>query len=282
MSKENSRPLLLFLLIMGTLSLAPMLSHAAIFWDDEMEQGNTDFSPAYMLSTLIPNGIMAYDTSVKFSGNGSIRLNYPPACQSLTTQNQCGGSATRTFPLTDNVWKRAYFRMSGTGPNPTNSGAFETAVSAFTKMLKGQSTIVNGLVARYWWTMGCCMSKNFNIGMEYVPTASRTTVLPSKINLADNRWYCIETHEKMNTPGLPDGIAEAWVDGVKVAMKTDVMWQRAGSTLQWSEFSIFRQVGIGNIWWDRFAAGDTRIGCLGASSASDTTRPAPPQGLFIR
>ena len=282
MATENTRPFLLFLVMMTALSLVPMLSHGAVFWDDEMEQGNTDFSAAYMLSTMIPNGIMAYDTNVKFSGNGSIRLNYPPACQTLTTANQCGGSATRTFPLTEDVWKRVYFRMSGTGPNPTNSGVFETAVAAFTKMLKGQSTIVNGLVARNWWTMGCCKSKSFKLNMEFVPTASSATVLPSSINLADNRWYCIETHEKMNTPGLPDGIAEAWVDGVKVAMKTDVIWQRAGSTLQWTEFSIFRQVGIGNIWWDRFAAGDTRIGCLGATPASDTARPGPPQGLVIR
>ena len=259
-----------------------MLSHAAVFWDDEMEQGNTDFSPAYMLSTLIPNGIMAYDTSVKFSGNGSIRLNFSPACQTLTTQNQCGGSATRKFPLTDNVWKRAYFRMSGTGPNPTVSGKFETSIAAFTKLLKGQSLVIDGLTSRHWWGMGCCSSTTFIQSQENVPAPGRTTNLASNVKLVDNRWYCIETHEIMNTPGVADGVSEAWVDGVKVAMKTNVMWRQAGSTLQWSEFSIFRQIGIGNIWWDRFAAGDTRIGCLGATSASDTTRPAQPQGLVIR
>jgi len=267
---------------MTALSLAPMLSHAAIFWDDEMEQGNSNFSTAYMLSTLIPSGTMTYDTSVKFSGNASIRLNFPPACQTLTTQNQCGGSATRTFPLTDNVWKRVYFRMSGTGPNPTNSGVFETSIAAFTKMLKGQSLVVDNLTSRHWWGMGCCTSKNFIQSQEHVPSPGRTTNLASSITLADNRWYCIETHETMNTPGVANGISETWVDGVKVAAKTDVMWRQAGSTLQWSEFSIFRQIGIGNIWWDRFAAGDTRIGCLGANYIFDTTRPAPPQGLFIR
>lgn len=242
----------------------------------------SEFSTSYMASYLIPSGIMAYDTSVKFSGNGSIRLNYPPACQTLTTKNQCGGSATRMFPPTEDVWKRVYFRMSGTGPNPTNSGVFETAVAAFTKMLKGESTTVNGLLARHWWTMGCCTSKNFTLGMEHMPDTNRTTLLASGITLVDNRWYCIETHEKINTPGLPDGISEAWVDGVKLVTKTDVNWRRAGSTVKWTEFSIFRQVGIGNIWWDRFAAGDTRIGCLGATPASDTTRPGPPQGLVIR
>ena len=282
MPTENTRPLLLFLVIMTALSLAPMLSHAAVFWDDEMEQGNTDFAAAYMLSTLIPAGTMAYDTSVKFSGSGSIRLNYPAICQTLTTQNQCGGSATRTFPLTDNVWKRAYFRMSGTGPNPTVSGLFEPSIAAFTKLLKGQSLVIDGLTSRHWWGMGCCTRKNFIQSQEHVPSPGRTTNLASSITFTDNRWYCIETHEVMNTPGLPDGISEAWVDGVKVATKTDVMWRQAGSTLQWSEFAIFRQIGIGNIWWDRLAAGNTRIGCLGDTSGSDTTPPAPPQGLVTR
>ena len=282
MSTENIRPFLLSLVIMTALSLVPMLSHGAVFWDDEMEEGPSEFSTSYMASYLIPSGIMAYDTSVKFSGNGSIRLNYPPACQTLTTKNQCGGSATRTFPLTDNLWRRVYFRMSGTGPNPTVSGAFETSITAFTKLLKGQSLVIGNLTSRHWWGMGCCTSKNFIQSMENVPSPGRATNLASNITFANNRWYCIETHETMNTPGVADGISEAWVDGVKVATKTDVMWQQAGSTMQWSEVSIFRQIGIGNIWWDRFAVGNTRIGCLGATPASDTARPGPPQGLVIR
>ena len=81
MSTEHTRPLLLSLIIMTALSLAPMLSHAAVFWDDEMEQGNTNFLPAYMLSTMIPGGNMAYDTNVKFSGAASLRYNYPAICQ---------------------------------------------------------------------------------------------------------------------------------------------------------------------------------------------------------
>jgi hypothetical protein len=130
--------------------------------------------------------------------------------------------------------------------------------------------------------MGMNRSKSFMISMEHVPELNRTRDVHSNLTLADNRWYCIETHEVMNTPGLPDGVAEAWIDGVKVLTRTDVLWQRAESNLDWQEFSIFRQNGMGNIWFDRFAAGNTRIGCLDATSASDTNPPAPPQGLVIR
>ena len=282
MSAGNTRLLVLFLVVMTVLALGPVLSHASVFWDDEMEEGASEFSTAYMASTLIPQGTMAYDINVKFSGRGSIRLNYPAACKTTTTQNQCGGSATRKFPLTDTVWKRVYFRMSGTGPNPTSSGVFETAPTAFTKMLKGQSLVVNNITARYWWDMGCCGSKSFEQSQENVPSPGHTTSLHANFTFTDNIWYCIETHEQMNTPGAANGISEAWIDGRKVAGVYNVMWQQAESALQWSEFSIFRQIGAGNIWWDRFAAGDTRIGCLGATTASDTTRPGPPHGLTAR
>ena len=90
-----------------------MLSHGAVFWDDEMEQGNTDFSAAYMLSTMIPNGIMAYDTTTKYSGNGSIRVNFPASCDITGAEfpaNQCGGSITRIFPDQASIWRRVYFR----------------------------------------------------------------------------------------------------------------------------------------------------------------------------
>ena len=277
MATENTRSLLLFLVMMTALSFVPMLSHAAVFWDDEMEQGNTDFSSAYMLSTMIPGGIMAYDTTVKMSGNGSIRLNYPIACQTLTTAGQCGGSLERTIPLTENLYRRAYFRMSGLGPNTTASGLFETSVSAFTKMMR---TVSDGL-NRDWWAMGCCGRKTFNFAAENVPP-NQALALYTSITLADNRWYCLETHEQMNTPGVANGIVEGWVDGVRVLSKTDVMYRLADNTNQWRKAGIFRQLGIGNVWWDRYAVGDTRIGCLGATSASDTNRPGPPQGLVIR
>ena len=274
---ENTRPFLLFLVIMTALSLAPMLSHAAVFWDDEMEEGTSGFSPAYMASTMIPNGIMAYDTSVKFSGAGSIRLNYPPACQTLTTQNQCGGAATRSFPLTDNVYRRVYFRMSGLGPNTTASGLFETSVSAFTKMLR----LVSDGLNRDWWAMGCCGSKRFGFAAENVPPGQALD-LYSSISLADNRWYCIETHEQLNTPGVANGIAEAWVDGARVLSRTNVMYRLAGNTNLWKTVGIFRQIGAGNMWWDRYAVGDTRIGCSGSSGQTDTTPPANPSGASVR
>lgn len=273
---------MLRILILIAFLIVPSWANATIFWDDEMEQGNTNYSAAYMLSTLIPGGQMAYDTSVKYSGNASVRLNYPVACKAGPVGgSQCGGGISQSFPPTDELWRRAYFRMSGTGPNPTSSGVFETSVTAFTKMFNAQSayfsfgTITN-FYSRYWWIMGCCGSKAFLQTQENVPSQGHATNLYMNFTFSDNRWYCIETHEKMNTPGVANGIAEAWVDGVRLNGASNVMWRPAGIYTQWISSTIIRQEGTGNIWYDRVATGDSRIGCLGSPPPPDTTPPSTP------
>lgn len=41
--------------------------------------------------------------------------------------------------------------------------------------------------------------------------------------LESDRWYCIEQHIKVNTPGVNDGIVESFIDGRLVVRKTDVL-----------------------------------------------------------
>ena len=43
--------------------------------------------------------------------------------------------------------------------------------------------------------------------------------------LESNRWYSIEQHLKLNTPGKKDGILRAWVDGRLAFEKTDIRFR---------------------------------------------------------
>ena len=43
--------------------------------------------------------------------------------------------------------------------------------------------------------------------------------------LENNRWYCIEQHVRLNTPGENDGVLRAWVDGRLAFEKTDVRFR---------------------------------------------------------
>lgn len=40
--------------------------------------------------------------------------------------------------------------------------------------------------------------------------------------LEPGRWYCIEQHLKLNTPGQSNGLLEIWIDGVKIYRKSDL------------------------------------------------------------
>lgn len=43
--------------------------------------------------------------------------------------------------------------------------------------------------------------------------------------LENNRWYCVEQHVRLNTPGLPDGVLRGWVDGRLAFEKTDMRFR---------------------------------------------------------
>ncbi len=96
-----------------------------------------------------------------------------------------------------------------------------------------------------------------------------------------DRWYCIESHAKLNTPGLSDGLFELRIDGRVEAAKSGLNW--VGS---WQDYGI-NAVAFEN-FWNRGAPGprvrfidniviSTRpIGCLSASNM-----PGRPTNLRI-
>lgn len=262
--------------------LFPVTSHAVVFWDDEMESGTIGFDAAD-LAAHVASGAYTYDTGVKFSGTGSLRLNYPAQCQPLEFGGGgCGGAALRSITPTVEVYRRFYYRISGTGPNSTPSGLFEASMTAFTKIVR---TVSSGL-PRTWWSMGCCSKtgKTLAVSLENsppVPVQSATNYYTGRV-LQDNIWYCIETREKLNTPGVADGIQQAWVDGVLVGTKTDYFTRGTGDNSLWTHFGVFRQTARGNAWYDRYAAGDTRIGCVGTPPVIDTVSPSAPTTFTVQ
>src|SRR5690242_20137369 len=100
------RTLWVFVLTSAFLVFGESASQATVFWDDEVVSGNSGYSLA--------SGAMSFDTSTKFSGNGSIRLDYPSQCypDKILQGFQCGGYVDRTFPATSNLYRRFYLNMA--------------------------------------------------------------------------------------------------------------------------------------------------------------------------
>jgi|GEM_PF-2102661 len=87
--------------------------------------------------------------------------------------------------------------------------------------------------------------------------------------LRHGRWYCVEAHVKMNTPGRADGVMEGFVDGQVAYASRNVMFRRAGES-RLEVKSLWFDVYHGGddpspqhnaIHFDSLAAGPERIGC---------------------
>lgn len=258
------RTFLVFILTSAFIVFGQMASQATVFWDDEMESGNSGYG-------LPSNGAMSYDTSTKFSGNGSTRLNYPSSCYpDANAQQNCGGFMDRTFPSTTNFYRRFYIRLSA---------GFQVS-DVFTKIMRSDTTGPNS----NWWVMGCCGSRGFLVSDQNVPSIGSAVNYKTNFSFADSKWYCVETREQLNTPGVANGIAQAWVDGTQVMYVSNIMYRQAGDNSLFNNNRLYRQTGSGSIWYDRVAVGDTRIGCTGSASQPPATSPPPaaPTGLIVQ
>ncbi|HEY3854304.1 MAG TPA: hypothetical protein VGO67_07940 [Verrucomicrobiae bacterium] len=85
------------------------------------------------------------------------------------------------------------------------------------------------------------------------------------------RWVCVESHIKLNKPGLSDGIFELWVDGHLEASRTNLDWHGTWSDYAinavflenyWNDGSVKKQAR----WFDNFVISTHSIGPLVASS----------------
>ncbi len=267
---NRKRAFLVFTLTAALIVFCQSVSQATIFWDDEMESGNSGYG-------LPSNGAMSYDTSIKFSGNGSTRLNYPSSCYpDASAQQNCGGFMDRTFTSTANFYRRFYIRLSA---------GFRIS-DVFTKIMRSDTTGPNS----NWWVMGCCGSPEFLVSAQNVPSVGNAVNYKTNFDFTDSKWYCVETHEQLNTPGVANGIAQAWVDGALVMSVTNIIYRQAGDNSLFNNNRLYRQTGTGSIWYDRVAVGDQRIGCTGSSSLPPATSspsptsppPASPTGLTVR
>ena len=61
--------------------------------------------------------------------------------------------------------------------------------------------------------------------------------------LQNNRWYAVEQHVKLNTPGQPDGVFEAWIDGQRVFLNDRLLYRHVDS------------LKIETVWFDVYHGG---------------------------
>jgi hypothetical protein len=96
------------------------------------------------------------------------------------------------------------------------------------------------------------------------------------------KWFCIEGHVKLNTPGNSNGIQEFWINDNLEAGTYNLNWIKS-----WSGYGI-NSVFHANYWndgaikeqtryFDNFVISTERIGCIGTISPNPNPNPDPEQ-----
>ena len=80
------------------------------------------------------------------------------------------------------------------------------------------------------------------------PTSCGQTMLWETEPLVDNRWYCVEGHARMNTPGANDGVLSAWLDGEQA-----ILWDGLAFRRESEDFMHIREFWL-NVFFGGTAA----------------------------
>lgn len=200
-------------------------------------------------------GIMEISSARSFRGTKSLKFTYI----GLNPIKTC--FLDRFYTRVSEIYTRRYIFLDnfhGTTP-PTKQHFI------------GSSTYVN-----FWPTLeGTNNVHRLNMQGSALPYSEQNPIFGS---IPSGRWVCSEFRIKMNTPGVPNGVIEEWMDGVLRFSRSDMLINSATHTSSFNMTRLYRQHGNGVIYVDEYAIGTTRIGCLGAP-VSDTTPPVAPSNF---
>lgn len=108
------------------------------------------------------------------------------------------------------------YNRAGWGGRPNNGSNGWSARGAFFETVADKNSFYNARmpIGNYVYE-----AKN---DQKYGKTISWGNDLSA---IEKGRWYAIEQHIKLNTPGTNDGLLEVWIDGVKIFKKNDLYFR---------------------------------------------------------
>ena len=284
--------------ILSTL-IIPSSSHAAIFFDTSFETCTTETGNDFPCEGWVDGGFetvgippnihvglaVVMSPAAAFSGSKGVR-----GIHDMKTGTVAGNGGNTQKPSiyksipagTKHTFARWAFREA--------SGFEFCAINGSTKLVR-----FNGNGYPKIWLL--------NYGGSYViaaegpyDSAGASDLFYSGVQVSTSAWQQIEFEWKLNTPGQPDGLMRLWVDGVLRIERLNRQWvgptptstglhhnNVTPSTLTTDSIQLYMQCGLGTMYYDRIAVGNTRIGPTNSKATSvDSTAPASPQELQVR
>lgn len=275
-------------------------AQAGIFWSEDWEGTGAEIARRWPETScgnaaawpdnnpIATNSSPARSRAVAYSGTNSLQYHFTGL---QPTHGGC--AAVRTFPPSDEIWMRWYERW-GTG--------MQTAGGS----IGGAGTKRHYMYNQYGYYGHCFVymwgSRQLSFAVQSVYDAAEgrwgTQTLSQNagsFSMPENQWVCYEAHLKYNTPGQADGVYEGWATNmttggptIQFAKYTGRQWRGTStsdpmpSTATWGSWKVYTQDGMGDIYDDLYAVGNTRCGCggpLGIEEGKQAT--AEPKQLSI-
>lgn len=265
------------LVLLLILLVIPVSSYAVVFWDEDWEESpdvisnsnnwwDSSCAPGTWPSTSNPG----LSTTYAYTGTKSLKHHF-------AGHQPLGGGCyvDKYHPYTTEVYVRwMEYIVPGFQFDPTQ-----------TKTIKPGDNY-----GSHWWAyqwginqmiFACQVCKDALEG-PYGTQNLFPNMNTNKSYSPIGKWFCYESRIKYNDPGVANGIIEAWltIDGLENQimgyynreMKGPSISSPLSSNAGFIYVREYVQDGIGDIYRDRLAVGNTRIGCPGAPPP-DTTSP---------
>ena len=260
-------------IIVGLL-LFTIPSHAAVDWDEGFEYANNDAMDAVWSSSCPGNGVILFpSTDRAHTGSKSLkeifRGHQAIAGQSATPGYQsCYKDRNLSAPTTGTLYSRFWFYLQS-----------DFQLDATVTKMTLHPAYASDSYTSMWWAM-LWGSPTLSVGVQ---KSNGNTENIYGGNIPHDQWVCIETRLTYATPGVSNGVVQAWINGTQVINSSTVQMDQAGQQSVFRAVRLYTQDGMGTIYYDDYAVSrDTRIGCNGSPTPSDTTPPATPSGFTAR
>jgi hypothetical protein len=275
---KDKTQLLKRLVVIVAVTVIPLMpltdSEAETYWEES-------FEPSANLTnwdTAGTRGNPTITSAQRFDGTQSLLAHY--------TGQSSGGWMDRYNTSTDDLWTRFYYRTT-----------------SFTYDSVGTKHFNLGDAVNYpnFWLMHQGGNRQFFLQAQVPAEACAYQGSPAgngvpydycvynvngaSVPINDNQWYCVETHIKMNTPGVADGIVELWIDGVQTINYTKRLFRGGqvsgtngnSSQAAFSFLRLYVQHGVGDMFYDGLAVGNTRIPCVASQAVGVPVAPTMNQ-----
>jgi hypothetical protein len=271
MHRFNSLMIGVVLLCVGWTMPTP--AHATIDWEETFEYADPATMWAIWDESCQHNP--ALSTLRPYRGLKSIRLVFTGK---VAVDPGAGGCFMHRYlsAPSDTLYARWYMYMDNF-----------TVDAGHTKMtLHGQAAKQPSV----WWAMywgGSVMSATVQ-GIIRDDGVGDSVQVYANAPIPHDQWVCMETRLTMSTPGVDNGIVQAWINGTSVINKTNQRMRAATHIAnnypdtQFKLISLYVQNGRGVIYYDDYAVSrDARIGCT-ASPSGDRQAPRAPSDFSFK